>query len=811
MTNSGPITIAIAQNRFSTSWQNETMSWDDFCDRLKTPVTGVETLPEYRKLSAKRQDDLKDVGGYTGELSGSRRTAQAIVGRDLVTLDLDNIPEGGTDETLELIDSLNFKYCVYSTRKHCFEKPRLRLVVPLDRTATPDEYEPLARKLAEFIGIEKCDPSTFQASRLMYFPSICRGAVYVYKRSSEGRGRISVDGFLALYPDWHDATQWPIVPGIEKRIESEKRLAGDPLEKEGLVGIFCRTYDIHRAIAEFLQGVYIPCGENRYTYAAGSTSGGAVVYDDKFLYSNHATDPASCQLCNAFDLVRIHVFGHLDAEVKEGVKPSDRPSMAAMSKFASSCREVFEKLLEDRQKGLAQDFSTPVEPEPVQEDSEEKDTVNVTDLTWQDKLERNRTGGIAKTRNNILNILINDPALSGRIGYNEFTDRMTVFGGLPWAEQGDNETRLWTDADDSGLRWYIEGMYKVSSTEAVADALALVARRNRRDSLKEYLNSLKWDGVERLDRMFIDYLGAPDTAYVREVTRKQMCAAAARGLRPGVKHDVMLVLTGPQGIGKSTMMSILGGDWFTDSISDFGGRDAYEGLIGRWIIEVPELASMNRAEVNTVKTFLSKTEDVFRAAYGHRSEAHPRRCVFFGTTNDHEYLRDVTGSRRFWPLEVGVSAAVKDVFTDLRGERDQLWAEAAAKYRAGESLMLSEEVGDAVQAAQETHREHSVKEGIVAEFLQKPIPVDWNDWPTERRRLWWSDAITERDAVETTERTSVCAIEVWAELFGGDVKFMRRADTLEINNVITAIGGWSRAASPIRCGPYGVQRGFKKG
>lgn len=215
-----------------------------------------------------------------------------MTGRDVITLDLDNIPAGGTADVLRRLDALGCAYAVYSTRKHEEVKPRLRVLAPLDRTVTADEYEPLARKLAEIIGIEFCDPTTFQATRLMYWPSCCVDSQYVFTYGD--KPFLSADGLLALYRDWRNWQEWPQVPGTQ---QTHVRLAakqGDPTTKPGIVGAFCRIYDIHQAIDAFLPGVYIPVddGSGRLTYSGGSTTGGAVVYDDgQFLYSHHATDP----------------------------------------------------------------------------------------------------------------------------------------------------------------------------------------------------------------------------------------------------------------------------------------------------------------------------------------------------------------------------------------------------------------------------------------------------------------------------------------------------------------------------------------
>lgn len=251
------LTIATAGNRHSTNWQNQTIWWSEIIERLRVAARGTETLAEYLQLPKRQQDDLKDIGGFVGgALSGPRRKASAVAGRDLITLDLDTVPSFATDDVLRRIDGLGCAYVVYSTRKHEPARPRLRLIVPTDRTMTPDEYEPIARKLAEMIGIEMCDPTTFQVTRLMYWPSCCADSQYIYHYGD--KPFLSADGMLALYADWRDWMSWPQVPGADAQHVRLAAKQGDPHAKPGVVGAFCRQYDVLTAMETFLPGVYAP-------------------------------------------------------------------------------------------------------------------------------------------------------------------------------------------------------------------------------------------------------------------------------------------------------------------------------------------------------------------------------------------------------------------------------------------------------------------------------------------------------------------------------------------------------------------------
>ena len=289
--------------------------------------------------------------------------------------------------------------------------------------------------------------------------------------------------------------------------------------------------------------------------------------------------------------------------------------------------------------------------------------------------------------------------------------------------------------------------------------------------------------------------------------RKTLCAAVARAMDPGCKFDTMLILSGAQGVGKSTFFSILGKQWYSDSMMTFEGKDAAELVQGYWIIEAGELTGMNKSEMNTVKQFLSKKEDVYREAYGRRTVAFPRACIIVGTTNDTEFLKDRTGNRRFWPVDLGKQEAKKNVFRDLPVELDQIWAEAYVRWQMGEPLYLIGEAAKAAEEAQESHKEVSPKEGIIQEFLEKWIPEDWEGRSLYQRKSFFNSEFEVKDTDSLVPRDRICAAEIWCECFGGDLKQMRRQDTMEINGILGSLDGWERK-STVRFGPYGTQRGY---
>lgn len=787
------ITITVGTSRFAKVWKPETKLLSEFYATLGAFHRSTETLAQYRELPKSKQDELKDVGGFVaGTFRSHVRRAPDVTGRDVITLDLDNIPAGGTDTILQKLDSLGVGYCVYSTRKHAPEAPRLRVMIPLDRTVTADEYEPIARKTGEIIGLDYCDKTTFEASRLMYFPSCCKDSQAVYRYSDKPFA--DADGLLAQYADWRDVTSWP---GLTAQNIPRGKTQKDPTEKAGAVGAFCRVYNVPDAIAAYLPDKYIPAGEGRYTFTGGSTTGGAVLYDNgKFLFSHHATDPVSGKLCNAFDLVRLHLFGSMDDDVKSDTPTNKLPSFTEMCRTAVQDEKVAQLINREQYANAVSAFT-------------ETQAETVAGVDWMTALKIHpETGKPLKTIENILIILENDPQLRGIVVFDEFSNRLYVTGVLPWDASG--RRRDWKDADDAGLRCYMERVYGITGKERITDAFALYCEMYKTNFVQKYLGDLPdWDGVPRLDTLFIDYLGAADTPYTRAVAKKSLCAAVARAMQPGVKYDTMPILSGPQGIGKSTLLRYLGADWFNDSLSTFEGKEACEMIQGSWIVELQELNGLNRSEENAVKQFLSKTDDIYREPYGRRTGRYPRRCVFFGTTNDYEYLRDMTGSRRFLPIDCMQQEPSKSVFGELADEVPQIWAEALFMWRLGETLYLDDdETAALAKAAQEEHTVHSAKEGVIRDFLDRDIPEDWEKRSLNDRRLYWGGGFG-ADGAAVKQRDRVCALEIWCEALGGDIKYFKRQDAQEINGILSKIDGWERSKNGIRtCRDYGLQKGF---
>lgn len=801
------LSISVGVSRKDMNWRPLSISVSELYGRFETPVRGTEAINEYLALPKSEQDARKDVGGFVGgTLSGPRRKAENVLSRDLVTLDVDNIPPYGHEGVIKAAEATGYGFGCYPTRKDRPVNPRLRFVFPTSRSMSVDEHDAVARKLAEKIGIEMMDPSTFEAHRLMYWPSCCSDSNYqfVYRDLP----LVDVDAVLGSYTNWMDWNERPQVPGVFN-VQKLAVRQGDPETKPGIVGAFNRLAaqngGIEWAMEHFLPGIYqeTDTEPGRYTYLNGSTTGGAKVYDNgKFMFSHHATDPCGGKLVSAFDMVRLHKFGEKDDDMAQGTPINRLPSYKAMCEFAVADPDVAALMAEERYTKGTQEFSG------VQQDQQGEDPGEDDGTGWMAKLQlQPQTGAIKPTIDNILIILNNDPRLCGKFALNSFAGRGEVLGPLPW--EVDGKRRLWSDTDNNGLYWYLEKVYNLTGRGNIDAALDIHAATHAFNDVQNYLSGLRWDGTPRLDTLFIDYLGAEDNLYNRTVCRKAFTAAVARAMDPGCKYDNMLILCGRQGIGKSTILDKMSCGWFTDNLRTFEGKDASELLQGVWLVEVAELDAFRRTEVSRIKQFLSLRSDRYRAAYGRNVKELPRCCVFFGTCNQMDFLQDMTGNRRFWPVDVDKHPATKNVWRDLTEEEiAQIWAEAKARWQMGETTYLTGEVEQTAQTMQEQHREASPKEGLIEEFVNRPVPVDWSKWPVERRRDWWYGAT--HGEVKTCERDRITALEIWCELYQKPQADIKPADTREINAVLAKIPGWKRHENSFRCGPYGTQRGFLK-
>ena len=800
--------IAIGRSRKASQWQNKEMMWSEFLDKLSTTTRTRESVTDYAAMSKADRDTVKDVGGFVGGyLKNGRRNNASVVNRCMLCLDADNADPGLMDDLdMTFINA----YALYSTHSHTPEKMRLRLIIPLVRTVTPDEYAAVARRVADDLNLTRFDPTTFEPARLMYWPSTPENGEFVFQYSDAPF--LDPDEVLKTYADWRDASLWPTTQPVEERIRQTAGKQEDPTEKRGIIGAFGRAHTITDVLDTLLKDVYHPSMEgNRYTYVGGSTTGGLVIYDDKYAYSHHATDPAGGKLCNAFDLVRWHLFTPGGTAPDGALVGDEADSMKLMQEYAAKDEATRRQLAEERRAQAMEEFSDLDADAASAAKKAPEENAN-----WQDAMDIDKHGKVKDTLGNLALILRNDPRLKD-ISYNIHRSGIDIRRDaegkttLPWTQLKPG----WNESDLGAIQIYLERVYGLYTPSKLKGILLAIAAERSYHPIRDYFDALPaWDGVPRVETLFIDYLGSPDTAYIRAIARKMMVAAVARIYEPGIKFDSVVVLNGPQGMGKSSFFAKLGGKWFSDSltISDMKDKAAPEKLQGYWILELGELAGLKKMDVETVKAFITRQDDKFRHSYGYSVEDHPRQCIIVGSTNNGDgFLRDVTGNRRFWPVTCTTNSPHRP--WEVESVVPQLWAEAYMLYRAGEKLFLSPEEEKQASMEQTAALESDVREGMIAEYLDKLLPEDWDRMDlAERRGFLRGDPFTGGNRVGTVQRTTVCAVEVWAECFGKDPSAIKRSDTYDIFGMLMKIGGWEKYSGNKtgvqRRGLYGPQRCF---
>lgn len=765
--------IAYGNSRQAKKWVNKTISYEALKERLKVPIRTTESAEEYAKMKKADKDSAKDHGGFVaGILEGGRRLSNTVESRSMIALDGDRI-------TPEFLDSYeeNVPYTsvLYSTHSSTEEAPRARILFPLVRDVSPEEFVAVSRYVAQGLGIDNFDECSYLTNQLMYWPSCPSNGKFVYLETD--KGWIDPDVILAAHPEWKDPTRLPTSSRESRANSVKQKKVADPLEKEGVVGIFNRTYyPVTLVLEKYLSDVYEPTDNpNRWHLIASSSMAGVEIIEDKFVYSHHAKDPAYLHLCNAFDIVRMHRFGDLE----------DKASYSAMCDLAVKDDQVSAQILEEKQAQAEKEFAN-----------------------WEDGLRYDKKGDLQNSLHNLTLIMENDEYMQ-HIVFNQLADGMEIKGEVPWQ----HPARFWRDADDAQLICYVDAKYGTFSARNYTIAIAKAVDDRSYHPIREMFEALPpWDGVARVDTLLIDYLGAEDNAYVRAVTRKALCAAYMRVWHPGIKFDYITVLNGDQGIGKSTLIAKLGMEWFSDSlnISDMNDKTAAEKLQGFWIHEISEMAGMRKADLEKVKSFVSRQDDKYRASFGRRVTPHPRQCVFFGTTNSQNgYLRDITGNRRFWNVKVTGEGRLKPWDLD-QDTVDQIWAETMVLAKAGEKLFLDHDLETLARKEQSEAMESDEREGFVREFLDMFLPENWDTMDTYQRREYFQDPNGPLNIKGTVKRETVSNIEIWCECFGKRREDMKPSDSYAIAAIMEKIEGWDRTGKPRRLPIYGRQRIYER-
>ena len=777
------LAIAYGNNRQAKKWVNKTTSFDELKERLKVTIRTTESAEEYARFSKAQKDNAKDHGGFVaGALKGGRRKIDAVELRSMVALDGDRI-----DKTfLENYEtSTPYTSVLYTTHSSTEENPRVRLIFPLTRDATPEEFVAVSRYLAQMLGIDYFDECSYQPNQLMYWPSTPSNGSFVYKEVD--KNWLNPDEILNAHPEWTDPTRLPTSSRESKANTVANQKVQDPLEKDGIVGLFNRVYfPISKAIETFLSDVYEPTeNENRYHLIESSSIAGVEIKEEgKFVYSHHAKDPAYLKLCNAFDIVRIHKFGDDD----------DKKSFRDMCEFAMQVDEVKVLAANERLALAEEDFSA---------DGDD----------WKTRLKYQPKTSLLENSVYNLNLILNNDPDFRNFAYNELANRIQVTGSLPWERPEGN--KFWRDADTAQLKSIIDIRYLPFSSRNHDVAFTKIADDRRFHPIRDYLDSLPaWDGTKRVEDVFIKYLKADDTEYIRTVTRKTFAAAVARIYVPGIKFDCVPVLDGDQGIGKSTIVKdLVTADYYSETLSltDMDDKSGAEKLQGFWVVEIGELAGMRKADIEKVKAFLSTSDDKYRPSYGKVVESHPRQCIVIATVNgERGYLRDITGNRRFWIIKVHQKKQ-KKTWSFTEEYRQQFWAEAKEIWKCGEKLYLEGDILEEAEKAQKGAMETDERVGMVEEYLNTPLPADWDDMDLFARRNYLNGSeFGGTQHIGTIARTSVSNAEIWCECLNHSLPELKTTDSYQIAALMAQINGWERTTNIKRLPIYGRQRLYQK-
>lgn len=773
------LAIAYGNNRQAKTWVNKTISFDELKERLKVTIRTPESAEEYAKFNKAKRDAVKDHGGFVaGALKGGRRKVDTVELRSMVALDGDRIDKAFL-ENYEA--NAPYTSLLYTTHSSTDDDPRVRLVYPLTRDVTPEEFVAVSRYLAQMLGIDYFDECSYLPNQLMYWPSTPSNGSFVFLDVE--KEWLDPDEVLAAHPEWTDPTRLPTSSRESRANTTASAKVQDPLDKEGAVGFFNRAFfPIGRAIEKYLSDVYEPTdNENRWHYIQSSSMAGVeIIEGGKFVYSHHAKDPAYLKLCNAFDLVRIHKFG--DDDVKK--------SFNAMCELAMQDDEVKRIAMEEKLAQAEADF-------------------NASDGDWMTRLKyQPRSGQLENSVYNLNLILNNDPDFAN-FAFNELANRIQITGPLSWERPEGN--MFWRDADTAQLKSIIDIRYLPFSSRNHDVAFTKAADDRHFHPVRDYLNSLpEWDGIERVEDLFIRYLQADDTPYVRAVTRKTFAAAVARVYVPGIKFDCVPVLDGDQGIGKSTIVKdLVTSEYYSETLSltDMDDKSGAEKLQGFWAVEIGELAGMKKADIEKVKAFLSTCDDKYRPSYGKVVESHPRQCIIIATVNgERGYLRDITGNRRFWIIKLHQKKQKKT--WDFTPEyRAQFWAEAKEIWKSGEKLYLEGDLLEAAEEAQQSAMEVDERLGMVEEYLNTRLPDDWSEMDLfQRRNFLQGSEFGMPDHKGVVLRTEVSNAEIWCECYGKSLQELKPTDSYSIAALMAQIPGWKRTTSIKRQPIYGRQR-----
>lgn len=735
-----------------------------------------------------------------GELKDHYRKSVNVISRSVITLDLDGALEGGFEALSGFLSDFYFLW--HTTYSHSEEKPSYRFLVPLAEPVTPGQYGDLVRQIIAANPNASIDVASAKPAQIMFTPA-CKDPFSYDFGVHEGK--------LADGAQWlADANGGEAVVPLAR---VQRRVA--PEDAPGIVGQFNRAYpDLDELIATFELPYEYDGATGRYRYtgsSASATPGMREIEENPgYYYSWHAHDPASGYAQNAFDLVRIHKFGHLDGDYKGPVNRA--PSYTACRDFLDkhegftkrSAAQTYAAVTNNLRSGTESDNTEKTSPARETHTSIEVLTTEEIDHTqWVSQLEVDRkTGKFVDSLRNLTLIFDNDPHMKG-VGWCERGEYFTDADPLNWPKDKTKKSLKLADNQKKLLRNRYETVYGLKIPPERLDQVFVERRAVRSfDPVKVYLESLRWDGNKRMDTCLP---GVDDTEYNRMVARKVLIAAVARAFEPGVKVDEALILVGPEGVGKSSWIEEMSKGFFVE-FQSLESKDTVQILNETWIAMAEESEVVSKSDFNRLKSFLTQTSDTYRAPYAVEPETRLRRWVVWGSTNDMELLRERDGNRRFLMVE-----CVRPRDFDLLTPEyvDQIWAEAVHAYLMGESHMLNSYERELARSAREAHIHSDALTESIAEHLRLPITADWHEKKPETIRSimgqWNVDII---HSTGDKERDFITPKEVWVEVEGQSLADFTLRDQSRVKDSLQALvrrGVLTRSETKIRVPNQGKQ------
>ncbi len=835
--------ITTFKSRYKTEGVLTEKTFEQIYFGFKTKVKRTrEKYSEYISADKMTKLNIKDVGGFIGgETEGNKRINGIRIMRQLLTLDIDT----KSPNVLDYIKrNVNFYCIVHTTHSHNPDENRYRIIAPLSREVNADEYEALGRRIAYSIENTKSeswkglfDETTFQANRLMFFPSVSADGEYICEllnldMLAEKQPIIDVDEILSEYLDKNDIYEWFKPEKVNTEQIGKNTLQNkNPLKAKGMVGAFNRTYSISQAIEKFLPNVYRKERNGRYTYIDGDSHGGGMILNnDTIFYSHHGTDPANLYYRSAFDLVRIHLFGNYDNQFTPEKELEEKflektDSFKRMIEFCRSIPEVvahsdsnisLRNKLEQQEAYINEHFTDMEEEKPATEKEEEVD-----DNSWLVKLD-----GIKSQMAKLDIIFSKDKTVGNLFYFDTFRDNI-CFNRKPHWHRRFKEGIALTDKDMAHIRAHLDKVYDIRGERQIDDAIVVEADKIQKNKVIDWFDSLVWDKKPRLETFFNEFFKVPLNPFTRVAFKHWLVGAVSRIYEAGAPMDLLLIIKGKQGIGKSLFFKRLatpdfskpGEHLYSDTKIDFNkAKDSYEQLEGVWIYEWKELAGMNMSDQESIKAFVDKTEDKFRRSYGRRNVEIKRRVAFGGSTNDNAPLRDRTGNRRFLVMDSGLEqneCYIKDKTKFSQEYRDQLLAEAIELYHSGYDIFeWTEEQLRWWERSNESNLAENDFIGRVSSYLEMKRPKSWYSMSVEQMKYYMQkydfdknengDVMYNEEDLETA--TKVCVPEIWQVALGQRDLTINRYQRDLIYQSIERLGWKIDKTKQARFGVFGHQR-----